>query len=45
MDNPLPFQKDALDAIFEHAKGLPREICKICDLALLAAFADKKEED
>jgi general secretion pathway protein A len=43
-DNPLPFGKEALDAIFEHSKGLPREICKICDLALLAAFADKQQK-
>ena len=35
--NPLPFQKEALDAIFNYSKGLPREICKLCDLALLAA--------
>jgi general secretion pathway protein A len=43
-DNPLPFQKDALDAIFEYSRGLPREICKICDLALLAAFADQRKK-
>ena len=40
-DNPLPFDKSALDAIFDYAKGLPREICKVCDLALLAAMSEK----
>lgn len=40
-DNPLPFDQEALDAIFDYTKGLPREICKLCDLALLAARADK----
>lgn len=40
--NPLPFAKAALDALFEYSKGLPREICKICDLALLAACAERK---
>lgn len=39
-DNPLPFQKESLDSIFEYSKGLPRQVCKICDMALLAAFAD-----
>lgn len=41
--NSLPFQKDALDAIFEYSKGLPREVCKICDMALLAAFTQEKK--
>ncbi len=40
--NPLPFDQDALDALFDYSKGLPREICKLCDLALLAACAGKK---
>jgi general secretion pathway protein A len=43
-DNPLPFQKNALDALFEYTKGLPREICKVCDLALLAARAENTEQ-
>lgn len=42
--NPLPLDKGALDAIFEYAKGLPREICKICDLALLAACAEQRKQ-
>ena len=41
-DNPLPFGKGALDAVFDYAKGLPREVCKVCDLALLAAMTEKK---
>ncbi len=28
-DNPLPFDKEALDALFDYSKGLPREICKL----------------
>ncbi len=43
-DNPLPFDKGALDGIFEFSKGLPREICKICDLALLAACASQRKK-
>src|SRR3990172_7431591 len=42
-DNPLPFQKNALDALFEYSKGLPREVCKICDMALLSALATQKK--
>ncbi|MBW7886491.1 MAG: hypothetical protein H3C34_28465, partial [Caldilineaceae bacterium] len=42
--NPLPFDKGALDAIFEYAKGLPREICKVGDLALLAACAEQHKQ-
>ena len=41
-DNPLPLQKEALDAVFEYAKGLPRDVCKVCDLALLAAMAEQR---
>lgn len=43
-DNPLPFQDQAVDRIFTYSRGLPREMCKLCDLALLAAFADHKKE-
>jgi general secretion pathway protein A len=43
-DNPLPFDQTALDAIFDYSKGLPREICKLCDLALLAACAGKRRK-
>ena len=41
--NPLPFQKTALDAIYERSKGISREVCKICDLALLAGHASKQK--
>ena len=40
-DNPLPFRREAIDQVFAYSRGLPREICKLCDLALLAAFADE----
>jgi general secretion pathway protein A len=41
-DNPLPFQRQAVDQVFAYSRGLPREICKLCDMALLAAFADER---
>ncbi len=37
----LPFTPTALAAIFRYSLGLPREVCRLCDLALLAAFARK----
>ena len=43
-DNPLPFRREALDQVFAFSRGLPREICKLCDLALLAAFADQRKD-
>ncbi len=39
-----PFTKEALDEIFVRSRGLPRDICKICDLALLQAFTRKKRQ-
>ncbi len=39
-----PFTAEALDAIFLHSLGLPRDICKICDLALLKAFTSQSKE-
>ena len=39
-----PFTPEALDAVFLHSLGLPRDICKICDLALLQAFSEKVRE-
>lgn len=42
--NPLPFQKEALDTIFSYSKGLPREVCKVCDLALLSALTEEKKQ-
>jgi general secretion pathway protein A len=34
----LPFTPTALSEVFRHSLGLPREVCRICDMALLAAF-------
>ena len=39
-----PFNREALDAIFLHSLGLPRDVCKICDLALLRAFTQRKKQ-
>ena len=39
-----PFTDEALDAVFLHSLGLPRDVCKICDLALLRAFTRKKKQ-
>jgi general secretion pathway protein A len=37
----LPFQPAALTEVFRHSVGLPREVCRICDMALLAAYNKK----
>ena len=37
-----PFDAEALNEIYRASLGLPREICKICDLALLKAFSDSR---
>ena len=34
----LPFSPAVLDAIFQVTLGLPREIVKVCDLALISAY-------
>ncbi len=39
--NQHPFTKDALDELFRLSLGLPREVCKMCDMALLRAFANQ----
>jgi len=38
-----PFTNDALDELFRFSLGLPREVCKICDMALLRAFANQSQ--
>lgn len=44
--NELPFSKEAVDAIFKYSKGLPREIVKLADNALIKAMArDQKSVD
>lgn len=41
-----PFTADALEAIYVHSKGMPREACILADNSLLAAYlAGKKEVD
>jgi general secretion pathway protein A len=37
----LPFTSPALSEVFRHSLGLPREVCRVCDMALLAAFNKK----
>jgi general secretion pathway protein A len=39
--NTLPFTPKALDRIFRRSLGLPREVVKLCDLALLKAYSEE----
>ncbi len=39
-----PFKTEALDELFKLSLGLPREVCKLCDMALLRAFANEIKE-
>lgn len=39
-----PFTSEALDELFRVSLGLPREVCKLCDMALLRAFANEAKE-
>jgi general secretion pathway protein A len=39
----LPFDQDALAAIFKYSQGLPRRICRICDNALIRAFSNNQQ--
>lgn len=39
-----PFVTEALDELFRVSLGLPREVCKMCDMALLRAFANQIKE-
>jgi general secretion pathway protein A len=39
-----PFTAEALDELFRVTVGLPRNICKICDMALLRAYANEQTE-
>ena len=38
----LPFPPETLDELFRTTLGLPREIVKVCDLALLRAFSQQR---
>jgi type II secretory pathway predicted ATPase ExeA len=40
----LPFTEQALDEIYTFSKGVPRMICKVADLSLLATFNQQKHE-
>jgi len=42
--SPLPFTAKAIDEIFNYSKGVPRYICQVADVALLAAFNQQKQE-
>lgn len=37
-----PFDAEAINEVYRASLGLPREICKLCDLALLKAFNDSR---
>jgi general secretion pathway protein A len=39
--NGLPFTEEAMDRIFRRSLGLPREVVKICDVALLRAYSEE----
>ena len=39
-----PFDEAALEEVFRLSLGLPREVCKLCDLALLKAYHDRKKQ-
>ena len=40
----IPFTQDALDEIFKVTLGLPREIVKVCDLALIHAYSQQRQK-
>jgi MSHA biogenesis protein MshM len=42
--NPSIFQEDAYDTLYDLSGGVPRRINRLCDLALLMAYADDCKE-
>lgn len=40
----MPFDDEAVSAIFSFSKGVPRMVNNLCDRSLLAAFLDKKKQ-
>jgi general secretion pathway protein A len=40
----LPFTDKAIDALYTYSKGVPRAICKVADVSLLAAYNQDKPE-
>lgn len=41
--SPLPFDAEAFEIIYQHTKGLPRDIVKVSNSALTHAFANRQE--
>jgi general secretion pathway protein A len=41
---PLPFRDKAIDGLYTYSKGVPRMICKVADVSLLAAFKQQKHK-
>lgn len=39
-----PFTQAALDELFRLSLGLPREVCKLCDMVLLRAYANEVKQ-
>jgi general secretion pathway protein A len=37
-----PFTTDAADEVYRLSLGLPRQVCQLCDMAMLASFAAKR---
>ena len=42
--SPLPFTAKAIDEIFNYSTGVPRAMCQVADVALLAAYNQQKQE-
>ncbi|MCB0164276.1 MAG: AAA family ATPase [Anaerolineae bacterium] len=42
--NPFPFSAEAVDLIYKSSRGIPRNICRLTDLALLATYAAEQME-
>ena len=41
---PLPFEDEAFEVIYEHTRGLPRDIVKVSNSTLTHAFANRLEK-
>jgi len=41
---PVPFEDAAFEVIYEHTKGLPRDLVKVSNSALTHAFANRLEK-
>ena len=42
--SPALFRPDALDLVYARSRGVPRLVNRLCDFALVYAFADKRSE-